>query len=160
MNQVCFTHKLYLTARLAILECKSVRCLKMINSKNILYGIGFMRCTVPSYHANHLIWIMMCWCEVRTARLLFNTWSKCYVILSGSNGIRFQRRLEKSNGHDRSKLSQSWLLWLKRTENDREMTENIICVQSKVDQPQNSSSYQSNMYSKCLINSSKFICSS
>ena len=33
-------------------------------------------------------------------------------MLSGANGIRFQRRLEESNGHDRSKLSQSWLLWL------------------------------------------------
>ena len=116
--------------------------------------MGFMRRT-GMIHTVWTVWykyhMMTCWCAVTFLK-------KCNIVLSGSYGIRFQRRLEESNGHDRSKLSQSWLLRLNKS--DWKTNGNIIYVRSKIDQPQNSSSYQANMYSKCLINSSKFISSS
>ena len=65
------------------------------------------------YRINPMLWISYDSYHLMTSCYDIFIDIKSHVrMLSGANGIRFQRRLEESNGHDRSKLSQSWLLWL------------------------------------------------
>lgn len=77
-----------------------------------------------SYRINPMLWKSY---DSYYFMTLYFYWYKSHArMFSGANGIRFQRRLEESNGHDRSKLSQSWLLWLIK------MIGNVIYVRSKV----------------------------